>query len=281
MSNEVVCYALRFKSLPGTLRQVKLCRFELLDNPGLIRSGVYHDQRIFETDGRTPDGIHDQASVRLFQPLGACPSVRIYDQWHGQSGESDLLHSYINPTTITGPNSELEIPPADTDWDFEARICAVISDRGSQIDRAEAPEFILGWTMMISLVATDDDARALKMGAPQAWARDAGVFVGPFLVTPDELGGVEKLDQTSFRWEYEMKVNEDVIVKGIHDPKVSMADLIERASSRHEVVPGELFALPPLEKPPLDFTELGRPLLPSDRVILVAGPLGALTANFV
>ncbi len=259
---------------------MKLCRFELLDHPDEVRSGIFHDQRIYETDGRTGTEIHELSAIRLFQPLGSSPSVRLYDLYSGDQGQQELLHTYVNPTLVTGSNSDIEIPADGSGWDVEARICCTVTDRGSQIDRSEAAEFVLGFTMMLCLVSVDEMESAKSTGQPQAWARDLGIFVGPFLVTPDELGSIERIDQTTFRWKYQLKVNGEVIVDGLDQPEVGMADLIAKASGRHEVFPGELFALPPLQKPALEMSTLGRTLMAGDEVILSVEGLGDLAANF-
>ena len=106
------------------------------------------------------------------------------------------------------------------------------------------------------------------------------MFVGPFLVTPDELSAVERKDQTTFQWKYQLKVNGEVIVDGLSQSEVGMADLISKASSRHEVFPGEIFALPALDMPAMVDSTLGRSLMPGDEVLLSIEGLGDLAANF-
>lgn len=257
---------------------MKLCRFELIESPGDIRSGLYFDGRFYETDGQNAIGIHDPGQVRLYPPLGQPPAIRLFDQAFDQDGRAWTYYSYTNPTVLHGPNSEVTLPESGDKWDFEVRVCGVIGARGEQIDPIEAPTFVLGYALMI-VMTTPDTALEARLGGMAAIQRDFAISVGPFLVTPDELAEAAGEAPLSFRWRYEIWVNDVVVAKGINESALSFADLLGIASQNHQVQPGEILAWPPLEKQPIDLTALGRTILPTDKVQVKTEALGILVAR--
>ena len=259
---------------------VKLCRFELLEEPEQIRSGIYFDGKIYETDGINPIGVHELDRIRLFPPLGHPPVLRMFDTAVAPDGTQIPYYSYANPMVLTGPNSEITLPAQETDWDFEVRVCGIVGDRGEQIDNVEAPSFIIGYSLMLVLKSTTSTLETI-VGHSHAGTRDYGIAIGPFLVTPDDLGEVTIEGESSrFRWEYEIYVNDEVIAKGVNESSVSFADLLALSSTNSPVYPGEIIAFPPLEKQPIDLTSHGRGLLPTDKVAVRTDALGILVARF-
>lgn len=259
---------------------MKLCRFELLDDPGVMRSGIYYDSRVYETQGMEPVGVHEPGTIRLFPPLGPCPSLRFFDLAVDSQGQPILHYAYGNPATLYGPNAQAQLPEDDETWDFEIRVVVAVSDRGERIDFSEAPRFVLGYSLLLVLVAADQAEREARLGIPMAASRDSAIYLGPFLVTSDELGeSMTEENETQFQWRYEIKVNDDVVAKGINTAGFGAAEMLEMASRRAEVVGGDLLAFPPLEKQPLDLTALGRGLLPEDKISCHVEGLGVLVAR--
>lgn len=259
---------------------VKLCRFELLEEPEQIRSGIYFDGKIYETDGINPIGVHELDRIRLFPPLGHPPVLRLFDTVVAEDGTQIPYYSYANPMVLTGPNSEITLPAQDNDWDFEVRVCGVVGDRGEQIDAVEAPSFIIGYSLMLVLKSTRTSLEA-TVGYSHAGVRDYGIAIGPFLVTPDDVADSLVEGETSlFRWPYEIYVNDEVIARGVNECSLSFADLLVASSANSAVYPGEIIAFPPLEKQPIDLTSHGRGLLPTDKVAIRTDALGILVARF-
>lgn len=259
---------------------MKLCRFELLDDPGVMRSGIYFDNRIYETQGMEPVGVHEAGTIRLFPPLGPCPSLRFFDLAVDPQGQPILHYSYGNPATLYGPNALAPLPEDAENWDFEIRVAVAVSDRGERIDITEAPRFVLGYCLVLVLIASDQAEREIRLGIPAAASRDTAIYLGPFIVTSDELGeSMTQESETQFQWRYELKVNDDVIAKGINDAGFGAAEMLEMASRRAEVVAGDILAFPPLEKQPLDLTTFGRGLLPEDKISCHVEGLGVLVAR--
>jgi 2-keto-4-pentenoate hydratase/2-oxohepta-3-ene-1,7-dioic acid hydratase in catechol pathway len=254
---------------------VKLCRFELHNDPGLVRSGLYHEGRFYETDGSKALGIHEPGAVRLHAPIAHAPSLRLFDAPVDSHGESFWKFSYGHSGQLEGPNDEIEILEPGDGWDFEVRPAAILSDSGQQVDPSEASKWILGYTVLI-LLRPPEPLADRQIGIPSVMAVDGGTAVGPFVVTPDELNRNHADAPGIFDFPFEIKVNEETAASGVYRTPAPMADLISLASQSRPVLPGDIFAWPPLPKDAIEFTPLGRGLLPTDKIIASIEGLGPL-----
>ncbi|MCB0826422.1 MAG: fumarylacetoacetate hydrolase family protein [Armatimonadetes bacterium] len=252
---------------------MKLCRFELSDTPGETRSGIYHEGRYYETDGQNAIGVHEPNVVRLLSPIGQPPAYRAFDAIEGGPTEGTLFYHYLNPAGLQGTETEIVLPPAVLEADFEVRIGAVIQDKGLALDPREANGFILGY--LITCVITDARRIDESIGAQP---RDVGLLAGPFLVTPDDLGGhLTGESQSNFVWPYEISINGTTIQKASYQSDYEMTNLLVQATETSSINVGEIVSWPPLPKPRLSETEIGRGMMPSDKVLIRIEGLGALT----
>jgi 2-keto-4-pentenoate hydratase/2-oxohepta-3-ene-1,7-dioic acid hydratase in catechol pathway len=96
-------------------------------------------------------------------------------------------------TALGGPNDPVVMPrgSAKTDWEVELGI--VIGRRAKYVDRAQALAHVAGYT-----IVNDVSERALQLEGSGQWTKgkscDTFAPVGPWLVTPDEVGDVQALD---------------------------------------------------------------------------------------
>lgn len=258
---------------------MKLCRFELAIDPGVSRSGIYHDSRFYETDGESAVGIHDPGSVRMLAPMGTPPSVRLFDEVRDASGQPFLTYSFGNPSRMQGPNTEVLAALSEEELEFEVRIAAVTQDSGVTIDPLEAPRLVLGFGILVTFFEPDTRERLAELGLGTAPAQDLAWLFGPFLVTPDEL--VEHRsspDPLEFGWAVSIQINGETVHEGVQ-ALPSFGTLLAIASSKGPVLVGELLASPAFTKPPLVSTSFGRNLIATDRVHVTVEPLGTLVAR--
>lgn len=238
---------------------MKLCRFELSQAPGLARSGIFHDGRVYETDGEKAIGVHDPGKVRFLAPVAAPPALRIF--------EPGPTFRYGNGSAILDPDAEIDAPPGIGDLEPEIRVAVVVRDEGEQISADEADEFVLGFTLALGFVGADllttDFIRAVDMP----------IVVGPLLTTPDEL--------TTQSFAIRLNVNGDLVWSGSHEMSLSTREMLVAASRNLAVRVADLMLAPPMALPLLSGTALRRGLRPRDTVQVVAEPLGALSAAIV
>jgi len=96
------------------------------------------------------------------------------------------------PTTITGPYDPVVYSRAVERLDYEVELAFVISKTGKYIPKSEVYSHIAGY-----MVFQDISARTLQR-QHQQWFRgkslDTFAPMGPYLVTPDEVGDPQSLD---------------------------------------------------------------------------------------
>jgi len=95
------------------------------------------------------------------------------------------------PSCINGPDDDIIMPPHSTRLDWEAELGIVIGSTARQVSRDEAPEYIAGYC-----IVNDVSDRGFQFQSSQ-WdkAKSCDTFgpVGPYLVTPDEVGDPQSL----------------------------------------------------------------------------------------
>ncbi|HMS56592.1 MAG TPA: fumarylacetoacetate hydrolase family protein [Fimbriimonadaceae bacterium] len=203
---------------------MKLCRFELLAEPGRSRSGFAFQGKVYETDGQQPIGIHEPGDVRLLAPVLA-GSIRIF------SGDS---FTYLNPASAVG-TGEPVLGRLDRELSCRPCLVAVIASHGRNVEVEVADDIVLGLTLGVHYFfgegTTASDA-------------DAGFAFGPAISTPEDLA--ESGHETKFGKVYGLSLS---FGKGGTDPEVissevSFALRIAQASETAPLRPGDLFAVP-------------------------------------
>lgn len=90
--------------------------------------------------------------------------------------------------TLIGANDDI-VRPAETDaLDWEVELVVVIGKQVRRPSEAEATEAIAGFTVMNDVSVRDWQFRTIEWTQGKIWG--SSTPVGPYLVTPDEIGGV-------------------------------------------------------------------------------------------
>ncbi|HWF67390.1 MAG TPA: fumarylacetoacetate hydrolase family protein [Acidobacteriaceae bacterium] len=96
------------------------------------------------------------------------------------------------PSCIVGPNDDVLLPPGSVKTDWEVELAVVIGQHASYIAENDAPKFIAGYC-----VCNDVSERAYQLENTGQWTKGKGcpTFgpLGPWLVTPEELGDPQNL----------------------------------------------------------------------------------------
>jgi len=101
------------------------------------------------------------------------------------------------PTAIAAPGATLELQrEISSEYDFEAELAVIIGSRCKDVAEADAPDFVFGYAAL-----NDVTARDLQRDHVQ-WFKgkslDDSCPLGPWIVTPDEIGDPQTLS-ISFR----------------------------------------------------------------------------------
>ncbi|QKG21583.1 fumarylacetoacetate hydrolase family protein [Actinomadura verrucosospora] len=90
--------------------------------------------------------------------------------------------------SLIGANDDI-VKPAETDaLDWEVELAVVIGEEVRRADDAQAEAAIAGFTVMNDVSVRDWQFRTIEWTQGKIW--DSSTPVGPYLVTPDEVGGV-------------------------------------------------------------------------------------------
>jgi 2-keto-4-pentenoate hydratase/2-oxohepta-3-ene-1,7-dioic acid hydratase in catechol pathway len=94
-------------------------------------------------------------------------------------------------TCVTGPGADVHMPKVSTLLDYEAELALVIGERCRHVPVERAHEVITGYTCANDLSVRDWQGRAQTMTIGKSF--DTHGPLGPWLVTPDEVGNPQDL----------------------------------------------------------------------------------------
>lgn len=227
---------------------MKLARFVLREDPGAVRTGVFHEQKIYETDGVNAIGVHDLSTIALLPPFGTPSSIRLV---------ATEGFSYLNAGGLMGPLSEFDAPQGIS-LGVRLGLGAILRDSGEAIDPSEASDFIIGFAPVLHFVNLSASSEIEQNDLP--------VVAGPFLCTPEEFttGSAQKTS---------LKIGgESVFENEVAFP--DFASAICAASRHRKLSAGDLF-----------LTELAvqkeRSLLPGDSLHFTFGGVPPLVVKVV
>lgn len=138
--------------------------------PPVVRPGFIRDFSTFER--------HVRAIIR------GQTGKDLPDEWYGTP-----LGFFSNPHTIFGPADEIPMP-ATEQLDYELECAVVIGVDAADISAEDAPSVIAGYTVYNDWSARDIQRHEKRLGGGgPSKSKDFANSIGPWLVTPDELGG--------------------------------------------------------------------------------------------
>lgn len=137
--------------------------------------------------------------------------------------------------TLIGANDDIVKPPETEALDWEVELVIVI---GREVHRATgdtASEAIAGFTVMNDVSVRDWQYRTVEWTQGKIW--DSSTPVGPYLVTPDEIGGIRPVLQVSTTVDGQV-MQSDTTGDLLFDPVF----LVEYVSTIIRLRPGDLIA---------------------------------------
>lgn len=268
---------------------MKLIRFGA---PGAEKPGIIHDgerldvssfgedygERFFETDGvtRLSSWVSDHLDslpridpkVRLGAPFMR-PSKIIciglnYSDHAKETGATvppEPVIFFKATSALVGPDDDVVIPRNSKKTDWEVELAVVIGRRATYVSESEAPGFIAGYCLH-----NDYSEREFQLEHSGQWVKgkscDTFAPLGPWLVTPDEIGNVDNLKL----W---LKVNGEMRQDGTTSNLIYKVPFIVSYLSRFmSLLPGDVISTgtpagvgmgmnPPTFLKPGDVVELG------------------------
>lgn len=148
--------------------------------------------------------------IRLLAPVPRPPGIANFSVWpahtatakeHGfdlgvnAAGNAVKPYWKGNPDSVVGPGTVLDCPPYATELDVECELVCIVGTGGRNLDRAAATAAIAGYTIVndVSVRSIQRDEMRSGRGPSKGKDFDGGNVMGPWLVTPDEVGNVRTL----------------------------------------------------------------------------------------
>ncbi|EJN11075.1 2-keto-4-pentenoate hydratase/2-oxohepta-3-ene-1,7-dioic acid hydratase [Bradyrhizobium sp. YR681] len=117
-----------------------------------------------------------------------------YETHRKETGRAEVAHPTIFPryaNSQTGHLQPIVRPRVSTDLDFEGELAVIIGKAGRYISRADAMTHVAGYACYND-GSVRDFQRHTSQFTPGKNFADTGAF-GPWMMTPDELGPLDKL----------------------------------------------------------------------------------------
>jgi len=178
-----------------------------------------------------------------------------------------------NQRAVLGPDETVRFPAGETQPDFELEVAAVLGAPLESPSPAEAEAAIAGYCLLNDWSARALQREVMKVGLGPARGKDFGTSLGPWLVTPDEVGDLGGAI-------LEARVNGEVWSRGSAGAmRWSWGELLAFAGDGVRFEPGDVFGSGTVGGG--CGLELGRFLAIGDRVELDGGELFGVLAGTV
>jgi 2-keto-4-pentenoate hydratase/2-oxohepta-3-ene-1,7-dioic acid hydratase in catechol pathway len=159
------------------------------------------------------------------EPLGELPEVY----------RKQPIYYITNRFSVRGTNTTVKWPRYSKVMDYELEFGIITQSRGANIPVSKAKDHIFGFTIFNDFSARDAQRVEMegRLGPAKGKSFDGGNVLGPWIVTPDEIGDPYKLKM-------EVRVNGQRRSQGISEGMLfSFEEIIAHVSKDETLMPGE------------------------------------------
>lgn len=145
------------------------------------------------------------------------------------------IYYITNRYSVRGTNTTVKWPRYSQVMDYELEFGIITKNRGSNIPASKAKDHIFGYTIFNDFSARDAQRIEMegRLGPAKGKSFDGGNVLGPWIVTPDEIGDPYKLKM-------EARVNGEVRCSSISEGMLfSFEQIIEHVTKDETLMPGE------------------------------------------
>lgn len=140
-----------------------------------------------------------------------------------------------NRFSVRGTNTTVKWPRYSKVMDYELEFGIITRNKGANISASKARDHIFGFTIFNDFSARDIQRLEMegRLGPSKGKSFDGGNVMGPWIVTPDEIGD-------PYRLRMEARVNGELRSSGISDGMLfSFEEMIAYISQDETLMPGE------------------------------------------
>jgi 2-keto-4-pentenoate hydratase/2-oxohepta-3-ene-1,7-dioic acid hydratase in catechol pathway len=159
------------------------------------------------------------------EPLGDLPEVY----------RRQPIYYITNRFSVMGTNTTVKWPRYSRVMDYELEFGIITKNKGANISAAKAKDHIFGYTIFNDFSARDAQRLEMegRLGPAKGKSFDGGNVMGPWIVTPDEIGDPYQLKM-------ECRVNGQVRSQGVSDGMLfPFEELIAHITQDETLMPGE------------------------------------------
>jgi 2-keto-4-pentenoate hydratase/2-oxohepta-3-ene-1,7-dioic acid hydratase in catechol pathway/kynurenine formamidase len=159
------------------------------------------------------------------EPLGELPEVY----------RKQPIYYITNRFSVRGTNTTVKWPRYSQVMDYELEFGIITRNKGANISAAKAGEHIFGYTIFNDFSARDAQRIEMegRLGPAKGKSFDGGNVMGPWIVTPDEIGDPYSLKM-------EVRVNGQMCSQGVSDGMLfSFEEIIAHVTQDETLMPGE------------------------------------------
>ncbi|GAA5233157.1 fumarylacetoacetate hydrolase family protein [Verticiella sediminum] len=232
--------------------------------------------------------VHALADVHLLAPVPRPAGIANFSVWPAHSADAAKRGVTLtaasadaavkpywkgNPDSVVGPGTTLEVPPYADTIDVECEFGCVVGLGGRDLDRPGAERAIAGYTILNDVSARAVQLVEMKSGRGPSKGKDfdTGNAMGPWIVTPDELGDPKALTMS-------LVVNGEVLSTCPTSGMVwDFPEMLSYLSIGQTVPPGQVISAGCYAGG--SARECGRVMRPGDRVELRISGIGSLNST--
>ena len=159
------------------------------------------------------------------EPLGELPEVY----------RKQPIYYITNRFSVRGTNTTVKWPRYSKVMDYELEFGIVTKNKGANIPASKATDHIFGYTIFNDFSARDAQRIEMegRLGPAKGKSFDGGNVMGPWIVTPDEIGDPYKLRM-------EARVNGKMRSQGVTEGMLfSFEEIIAHVTRDETLMPGE------------------------------------------
>jgi 2-keto-4-pentenoate hydratase/2-oxohepta-3-ene-1,7-dioic acid hydratase in catechol pathway len=159
------------------------------------------------------------------EPLGELPEVY----------RKQPIYYITNRFSVRGTNTTVKWPRYSQVMDYECEFGIITKNKGANISAAKAKDHIFGYTIFNDFSARDAQRIEMegRLGPAKGKSFDGGNVMGPWIITPDEIGDPYKLKM-------EVRVNGEMRSQGVSDGMLfSFEEIIAHVTRDETLMPGE------------------------------------------
>ncbi|AUC95547.1 isomerase [Bradyrhizobium sp. SK17] len=159
------------------------------------------------------------------EPLGELPEIY----------RKQPIYYITNRFSVRGTNTTVKWPRYSQVMDYELEFGIITKNKGANISAAKAKDHIFGYTIFNDFSARDAQRIEMegRLGPAKGKSFDGGNVMGPWIVTPDEIGDPYKLKM-------EARVNGAMRSQSMSDGMLfSFEEIIAHVTKDETLMPGE------------------------------------------